>query len=396
MRRFAIVGNPDNRRVVDFAAAVLEAGLPEPLVVAHADLLAALEADGDGALEPLAAITDEELVVRVDSPGEDVEVERALLRLGYSAAGEVWPRADAISPSELARTPVAHGQVLAPRQHHLGFERYLSALGDSFAARPGWRVLNPVADIALLFDKRALASRYAELGLPVPPALPDYETIVDGEQLRAAMAAARWPAVYVKVSCASSASCLALYRHLPGRDDGDVLITTLVETDRGRFNALRPRRVAARPAIDATLAWLLGEGCRIERALPKARVDGRRVDLRVLVVDGEARFVVLRQSRHPFTNLHLGGERGDVAAFRRWIGERAWARAMASCERAFSAHDSLHLGVDVLVEPPGRAGEHGPAHAILEANAFGDLLPGLRCEGRSVYAWEIARAITDG
>jgi hypothetical protein len=36
---------------------------------------------------------------------------------------------------------------------------------------------------------------------------------------------------------------------------------------------------------------------------------------------------------------------------------------------------------------------HFQGHRVLEANAFGDLLPGLRREGLSVYEWEIREAL---
>jgi hypothetical protein len=52
----------------------------------------------------------------------------------------------------------------------------------------------------------------------------------------------------------------------------------------------------------------------------------------------------------------------------------------------YAAHDCLHIGVDLLLEPGLRL------HRIIEANAFGDLLPGLTSAGKSVYTWEIEAA----
>jgi hypothetical protein len=47
--------------------------------------------------------------------------------------------------------------------------------------------------------------------------------------------------------------------------------------------------------------------------MPKAGIDGRTFDLRVLVIAGRARHAVARLSRGPMTNLHLLNERGDPA-----------------------------------------------------------------------------------
>jgi hypothetical protein len=64
--RFAVVGNPDNRRVKLFADAVRAEGLQKPRVVSWLDVLR-----GD------AHFLAGELV-QVDSPGEDAEVTRLL------------------------------------------------------------------------------------------------------------------------------------------------------------------------------------------------------------------------------------------------------------------------------------------------------------------------------
>jgi hypothetical protein len=374
-----IIGNLDNRRVTGFVEALERSGQPAPILLAHRELIADPSA--------LAAVPDQPLCVRIDACGEDPGVERALLELGADALPDADP-CERRSPAQLAQTPPRFGQIVAPRQHHAGFMRYLDTLDQVFRARPSWRVLNPIADLRVLFDKRETSRRYADLGIPVPEALPDLAEIHTPAQLREAMVAQRWPAVFVKVSCASSASCLALYRHSPKRPIGhcDDLLTTVATTEHGRFNSLRLQQLREREAVDDLLGWLLREGVQIERAVQKARFDDRVFDLRVVVIAGEPAFCVVRQSRHPITNLHLGGQRGDLEALQRLVPAAAWAAAMRSCEQVFAAHGCLHVGVDLLLEPGFTR------HRIIEANAFGDLLPGLTRAGKSVYEWEIEAA----
>ncbi|PRQ06178.1 STM4014 family protein [Enhygromyxa salina] len=374
--RVLIIGNLDNRRVTGFVEALARAGQPAPMLLSHRELVA----------DPgvLAAVPDQPLAVRIDACGEDPEVERALLELGAEVLTDDGG-CERVTRAQLAAAPPRFGQIVAPRQHHAGFIAYLERLDEVFAARPSWRVLNPVADLRVLFDKRETSRRYAALGIPVPDALPGLAKVQTPAQLREAMVAARWPAVFVKVSCASSASCLALYRYASRRPVGqrDDLLTTVATTPHGRFNSLRLQRLREREAVDGLLGWLLREGVQIERAVAKARLDERVFDLRVVVIAGEPAFCVVRQSRHPITNLHLGGQRGDLEALKRRVPEAAWAAAMRSCERVFGAHGCLHVGVDLLLEPGFER------HRIIEANAFGDLLPGLTRGGKSVYAWEI-------
>jgi hypothetical protein len=374
--RFAIIGNLDNRRVTGFAQALARRGWPDPLLFAHRELLADLS--------PLACLPDEPLYVRIDSVGEDAEVERMLLERGFSALPDD-ARCERVDPEALRREPPRFGQLLAPRQHHAGVLDYFDALAAVFARKRNWRVLNPIADLRVLFDKVASSRRYAAAGIPVPEQLPELESIHSAAQLRERMAELRWPAVYVKISCGSSASGLALYRHIPSRaaHERDMVLTTVAHAPEGRFNSLQLQRLDTRADVDELLDWLLGEGAQIERAIAKAQLDRRTFDLRVLVIAGEPAFCVVRQSRHPITNLHLGGTRGDLDALRRQVPSPVWTAAMHSCERVFQQHACLHVGIDLLFE----SGLRG--HRIIEANAFGDLLPGLERAGLSVYEWEL-------
>jgi hypothetical protein len=371
-RRFLLIGNSENRRVTGFVAALRDRGEPEPIVLSHRELL----------MEPerLLAIPDEPLLVRMDATGEDEPVERLLLERGFADA--IGSSCTTIDPDELrSRGGVRFGEILAPRQHQLGFRRYLDQLAGSFAERPSWRILQSPGSVADLFDKRVTSRRYAARGIPVPEFLDEIET---PEQLRAQMLARRWPAVFVKLACGSSASCVVLYQH---RGERERALTTVHSRPDGRFNSLRLQELHERPAIDDLLAFVLGEGAQVERAIAKARMGSRVFDLRVLVIAGEPAFVVPRASPHPITNLHLGGIRADLDEVRRRVPTSVWAKAMQSACEVFAAHECLHVGVDLLFE----ADMFG--HRVIEANAFGDLLPGLERDGLSVYAWEIAAAL---
>jgi hypothetical protein len=184
----------------------------------------------------------------------------------------------------------------------------------------------------------------------------------------------------VKLSCASSASCLAIY-------DGASLTTT-VEIDRTRrlYNSRKIRAYTQAEDVDYLLAFLLREGSHVEARVPKATLDRALFDCRVLVIAGEPAFVVVRTSPHEITNLHLGGRRGDPAALARAAPAEVYQAALESARRVYAAHACLHVGVDVMFE------EDFAGHRVLEANAFGDLFPGLTRDGLSVYEWEIRAA----
>src|SRR5689334_22693286 len=78
--RFVVVGNPANRRIAFFEQAVSRLGHRPPRVVAYRDILKnpALLQDVLQAESELADAERSTVVLRVDSPGEDFDVERCL------------------------------------------------------------------------------------------------------------------------------------------------------------------------------------------------------------------------------------------------------------------------------------------------------------------------------
>src|SRR5439155_8249424 len=95
-----------------------------------------------------------------------------------------------------------------------------------------------------------------------------------------------------------------------------------------------------------------GERCLAEVWIPKAGISGYPFDLRVVVIGGRARHVMLRRGRGPMTNSQLLGGKGDVETLRRRMGEEAWLEMLSTCEQAMAKcfPRSLYAGFDVLIE----------------------------------------------
>jgi glutathione synthase/RimK-type ligase-like ATP-grasp enzyme len=344
--RLTVVGNPDNRRVGLFTRAVLAAGLPRPAVLPWVDVLTGAAPPVPGAL------------VRVDSPGEDPEVDRLLRR---------------------AAAPARHGELVGLADTYAGL---VAGLGR--VAAGGAELLNDPEDVAVMCDKRRCHGRLSAAGVPVPAALPP---VHGWAQLRAAMAAAGWGRVFVKPAHGSSAvGVIALA--VAGRRVQAV--TTIEAAPDGLFNSLRPRRYTDEAEVAALVDRIAPEGLHVERWLPKAGLGDRVVDLRVVVVAGRPTHAVVRAARGPLTNLHLGNARGDLAALRAAAGPAAWAAAMGTCERVAACFPrTLQVGIDLMFLVGWRR------HAVAEVNAFGDLLPGVLAGGRDTYAEQV-HALTDG
>jgi glutathione synthase/RimK-type ligase-like ATP-grasp enzyme len=345
--RFAAVTNPGGRRSRLFADAVRAAGLPPVVEIPWRAL-----AGGDVPVVPADAL------VRIDSPDGDAEVDR-LLR------GDV--------------EPVAHGEIRPGAAWYAGFTAALNRLGGRLAG--GGLLLSDPHAVAVMFDKRRCHAVLEAAGVPVPAALPPVTGYVG---LRERMRAAGFGRVFVKPPHGSSASGVIALETAGPR----LVATTSVEVADGRlYNSLTVRRYTD----EATVAFVVDRlgPLHVERWFPKAGHGGRTVDLRVVVVAGRPTHVVVRASRHPMTNLHLGARRGDPAAVRAAAGEDNWRAAMETCARAAALFPGcLMVGVDLMFAPGWRR------HAVAEVNAFGDLLPGLVNEhGRDTYAEQVHAAL---
>ncbi|MET7292979.1 STM4014 family protein [Streptomyces griseoloalbus] len=351
--RFAVVGNPENRRAALFADAARAAGLPAPRMVPWERVLRS------GGAEFAADET-----VRLDSPGENAEVDR-LLR-------------GAQDPTRVEGSA-------------LWYRRFIQA---SRGLRGGVR-LDDTDELAVLFDKRRCHAALAAADVPVPwspTSGPDAAPVAGWDDVRAAMRDHRMPRLFVKLAHGSSASGV-LAVESSGR--GRIRATTSVELapEGALFNSLKVRRYEREQDIAAIVDALAPDGLHLERWLPKASQRGRAADLRVVVVAGRATHAVVRTSNGPLTNLHLGGSRGDLDAVRDGVeaaGGR-WADVLAVCERAAACFPrTLCVGVDLLPAVGWRR------FAVGEVNAFGDLLPrltglpGSGAEGLDTYAAQIA------
>ncbi|MEV1067936.1 STM4014 family protein [Streptomyces sp. NPDC050263] len=355
--RFAVVGNPENRRVALFRDAVRAAGLPDPRLVPWTTVLR--DAGADFAADEL---------VRIDSPGENTEVDRLL------------------------RGPGDPTRVEGSARWYAGFTAAVSGL------RGGVRLDDP-GELAVLFDKRKCHAVLDAAGVPVPVSPtsgPAGARVRGWDDVRALMREHGMHRLFVKPAHGSSASGVLAVEAGGGR----IRVTTSVELapDGCLYNSLKVRRYESEADVAAIVDALAPDGLHLERWLPKASQEGRAADLRVVVVAGRATHAVVRTSRSPMTNLHLGGRRGDLDDVRRSFetaGVR-WADVLGVCERAAACFPrTLCVGVDLLPAVGWRR------VAIGEVNAFGDLLPRLTglpdsgAEGLDTYAAQVAAVLRD-
>lgn len=371
---FVLIGNPGSRRVELFQAALQGLGLAPARLVAYADLLAG-RADLSAAVAPGA-------VVRIESPGKDFAVERMLLELGADAAEDEPGGYERIPRAQAERLEFDKGRILALRQWYMGLRAALRLIERQLAASPPHRMMASPDEIALMFDKRACHARLERAGVAVPRSLGPVESYAE---LVAAMQQAGMARVFIKPAHGSSASGVVAYQHSHTR----CLATSTAELVQAQgelrlYNSRRLREYRRPEQVAALIDAVCHQRAHVEQWVPKASIADKVFDLRVVMIAGRARHVVVRSSHGPMTNLHLLNARGDWDAVRERMGAESWQRARQTCEQVAECFPaSLHAGIDLLIGTSYRS------HAVLEVNAFGDLLPGVLCDGADTYTAEI-------
>ena len=375
-RPFVVVCNPFCPRTGRFQDALARLGLPPAQEIAWTDILAGRVALPD--VVPPGAI------VRIEAPGTLFAAERALLALGADVPdpeGEYarLPKRDA------ANMDFDKGRIVCPRQWYLGFQLALERIEQQLAACPHCVRMNHPPDIAVMFDKPRCQQQLRSAHLPTPRPL---GVITGYNDLIAKMRQADCGRVFVKLAHGSSASGVIAYRTQGDRHQA----VTTVEMARqdGELVLYNTRRIQTYHdphTISELIDALARHRAWAEEWIPKASMDGHCFDLRVVVIDGRAQHSVARLSHKPMTNLHLRNPRRSWEFAQQHLGMQAAQAALQTCEAALRCFPhNLYTGVDLLFAPGLRR------HALLELNAFGDLLPGTLYNGRDTYAAEIVAA----
>jgi glutathione synthase/RimK-type ligase-like ATP-grasp enzyme len=372
-----LVGNPENRRLRLFHQALEQRGLGVVSVLSYEALLQNYPLLEQRLLAALASMDTDRIAIRIDSPGENRAVEHGLIRLGYEVAPQYPPKLS----NEV-------GEIADLRYWYLGFQRLLMQLKSTaaIATKQGKKIqfMNQPEDIALMFDKQKSHAHLLRQGISVIPSLPK---ISNHRILRQHMLEQRCHRVFVKLRYGSSASGVIAYEVHPDgkRESASTSIELVSRNSRPQlYNSLKTRRYSHPEEISQLMDTLFTQDVHIEQWLPKSRTGGLAYDLRVMAIGGRPAHSVVRKSKTPMTNLHLGNQRGHLQELG-W--DKAQVERLEKCvtDTAAAFPDSHYMGIDLLL-PRG-----GKKPRIIEVNAFGDLLPSILFQERDSFGLEIDR-----
>jgi hypothetical protein len=353
-----ILGTAAGKRVQAMQAARLQLGLPPARIVEWRDWL------------ENPSLLDRELeslcLFKIESPGDDSDVQYRLLQHGCDLLQRAAPQR------------LAFGELRDTDAWYAGLAVALSRVKMQLAARSHVQTFNDPDEILLMTDK--LVCQHHLLGqlVPIPLVL---GTIQNYAHLRTLMKDFDLDRVYLKSRYGSSAAGVLAYRR--GRKGREQVTTSaqLVHTGgkASLYNVKRLRQYEKRQDIVQVIELLAGQQAYAEAWIPKPRIGNGHYDVRALTLAGQPAHCVARIGALTITNLHLDNQRGDTSKLLDAADQLALEKIVRQAAASFPR--SHVIGFDLVVR-------HGEAH-ILEANAFGDLLPGLLWQGHDTYSAQL-------
>ncbi len=363
-----IIGNPENRRVSLFQKAVQDKGLPKALVIPYRSLLDETISLSDY-IKPHSHI-------RIESPGENFEVEKRIIALGESSNGD-------ISAESAMNLQENYGEIVYPSQWYSGFQKLMRSIQNQVEVNSdthSW--YNHPEEIITMFDKTKTKELLIKRGIPSTSLHPKLDSY---DELREYIRREKLSRLFIKLNSSSSASGVIAYECNRKLSREQAYSTIEIDSSSGVtrfFNSLKIKKYTDQKSIECIVNFLFSQGALIEKWIPKSTHKGKAFDLRILAVNGEGAQKIGRLSSSPMTNLHLGNERGDPSDL--GISESTWhsiEKSVTDTMKLFPR--SLYAGLDVIVP------KESERAIILEVNAFGDLLPKILFEGNESYGTQI-------
>lgn len=349
-----IIGNPENRRVTLFQQALQDLGQAPASVISWLDIL-----QNQVDVNSLSQFSS----IRIESPGENFEVEKLILKMGGLE-----------SASSLIEEK---GRIHFPGIWYSGFQRLLNTIAAA-AGDVIW--FNHPHDIITMFDKPLTKKINAKHSLATLPAFNAYD------ELLTYIESQNCSRFFIKLNYSSSASGVMAFEY--HRKTGKAQAHTTIELVRNGsdcyfYNSLKLKKYSHHNDLADIINFLFQQGAYIEPWIAKARHDEGVFDLRVLAINNKRHHSIARVSKTPITNLHLGNQRCAIEDLK--LSSIQWQQIdqlVANVMMNFS--NSLYSGLDILLPR-----DDNKLPLLLEANAFGDLFPGLLYQNQNTYQAEL-------
>jgi hypothetical protein len=105
------------------------------------------------------------------------------------------------------------------------------------------------------------------------------------------------------------------YQVHPRGESATTTVERVTEAGELLYNSRRIRHYTKSEEIADIINILCNESVQVEEWLPKARINNRPFDLRVIVIAKEAQHLVMGIGKSSMTNLHLDNDRDNRDTF---------------------------------------------------------------------------------
>lgn len=308
--------------------------------------------EGDFYLEP-------DTVIKLDSPSRNLEILHFILTLGIQTHKNTEYNKDKLNL-------INKGLLLDYQYWFTGFKKILIQIHKAFEEKHPYYI-NNIRDILLFSDKKECHKHLLESGINVPKTL---NPITSFEELTGKMKEEKMSRVFVKTIYGSSASGVLAFQMSKGKYLLKAMIKIVkINSEPYLFNTRQIQHYKDKHSIKFIIDTLAESGIHVEQWIPKAMVNGYTCDLRIVIINGEPKHIILRQSKNPITNLHLLNHRGDASELRKKTTQENWDSILNTCKNIAGLFpEAKVIGADIAVSIDFKN------HYVLELNAFGDYI----------------------
>ncbi|QQP86000.1 STM4014 family protein [Entomomonas asaccharolytica] len=372
-QQVVLIAPPTSRRVTAFQNSLQQINWPPAKVIGYnhiiefPDLLKETIAEGD--------------VVRIETSGECCTTDRFLLQLARQNDPYKFD-------ADIADLQLEQGEIIPSNHWYAGLQSFFASLQKQLAQAAKHFCTIDFNEGLQLFDKRQTAKVWQQKGLAIPKQIT--EPIVSFEQLLAVLKQQGLNRVFIKLAHGSGASG-AIALAISKTNMQAITTIEMADTKQGLrfYNSSKLIRYndwqTTAMIIDKLVQW---HDLQIEAWIPKANYQGKVFDIRVVVINGQAKHTLIRLGKQAITNLHLGNGRGDLEQIKNYLGN-SWQLVPELAEQAMHCFpNSLYAGVDILVS------QNNKKPYLLEANTFGDFHPNTYYQGLDTYQAELLALLT--
>lgn len=363
MAKVLIVGNPENRRNSYFISALEKNKINSYKIISYTDLIRGIEKIED--------YLEDGSILRIESPGENFEVEKLLIAFGDRSKSDILNEKEQV------------GKIFFPTLWYKGYFKFLTNLKYRVSTSDKRVVyMNEPEEILEMFNKNLCQKKLKNGNINIPDY---YENVNSYEELIESMYNKKLRGIFIKLSYSSSASGIGAFR-INYKTGEQVFYSTIVPVDKSGkkeyFNSLKVIRYCNKEQIKEIIEMLMKEDIHIEEWIPKACCEGEQFDVRVVVIDNKPMQSVVRLSKSPMTNLHLGNKR--ITLEESGLKKELIKKILDSAVKAKAQFpNSLYAGIDVMVSK-----QYNRTY-VADVNAFGDLLMNIYIDGKNSYESEI-------